>query len=140
MPTEKRYDEQIINVLVSLEVDMAESGMINIAMFFVIIGISLIFIAAWIIKSESRINICKEEIKRLGGQVAGLEREKFDLEGKLSSQEIAPSASWDSGGSDQLLKEAVKKSETLESENKKLKRELSEAKKSLEEVYKALSA
>ena len=119
---------------------MLEIGLINIAAFFVIIGVCLIFIAAWIIKSESRINICREEIARLKNQVAGLEREKSGLLEKLSSQEIAPSGSADSPSSDLELKEALDRNELLEAENKKLKRELSEAKKSLEEVYKALSA
>jgi len=119
---------------------MLEIGLVNIAAFFVIIGVCLIFIAAWIIKSESRMNICKEEIGRLKNQTAGLEREKSGLLEKLSSQEIAPAESANSGGSNRELKEALNRNESLEAENKKLKRELSEAKKSLEEVYKALSA
>jgi len=119
---------------------MPEIGLINIAAFFVIIGVCLIFIAAWIIKSESRTNICKEEISRLKNQAASLDREKSGLLEKLSSREIASAESADSGNSNRETKEALKKNESLEAENKKLKRELSEAKKSLEEVYKALSA
>jgi len=115
-------------------------GLINIAMFFVIIGVCLIFIAAWIIKSESRMNICKEEIKRLKDQIASLDREKSGLLEKLSSQEAAPIGIADFESRDLELKEALNRNESLEAENKKLKRELNEAKKSLEEVYKALSA
>ncbi|MCX5686212.1 MAG: hypothetical protein NTW09_01930 [Candidatus Omnitrophica bacterium] len=119
---------------------MLEIGLINIAAFFVIIGVCLIFIAAWIIKSESRINICKEEIARLKNQAASLEREKSGLVEKLSSQEIAPAESAVFPGSNLETREALNRNESLEAENKKLKLELSEAKKSLEEVYKALSA
>lgn len=119
---------------------MPEVGLVNIAAFFVIIGVGLIFIAAWIIKSESRINICKEEIGRLRNQTASMEREKSGLLEKLSSQGIVPTDLADSGDSGRDLKDVLKKNESLEAENKKLKRELSEAKKSLEEVYKALSA
>jgi len=119
---------------------MLEVGMINIAMFFVIIGICLIFIAAWIIKSESRISICKEEIKKLRNQLTSLEREKLSLTEKISSLESSPNTSQASEESEAVLKEALKKSDILEAENKKLKRELDEAKISLEEVYKALNS
>lgn len=119
---------------------MPEIGLINIATFFVIIGACLIFVAAWIIKSESRINICKEEISRLKNQTVSLDREKSGLLEKLSSQETAPIGPSGYQSSNRELKEAHKNNESLEAENKKLKRELSEAKKSLEEVYRALSA
>jgi len=137
---------------------MVELGIANIAMFFVIIGICLIFVITWIIKSESRINVCKAEIKRLKAQVATAEREKFMLSEKVNDLESAPPAphiSIDQGepsasptmvpvgpqreGADPaILLQALEQNATLERENKKLKVELDEATKSLEDIYKAL--
>ena len=104
---------------------MLDLGIANITMFFVIVGICLIFIIAWIIKSEARINICKDEIKKLKGDLDSSERERFVLSEKIANFSAVPT----SDGESDALKE----------ENKKLKRELAEAKASLEEVYKALS-
>ena len=42
---------------------MLESGISNIMMFFVIVGVAVLFVAVWIIKSESRVTIAKEQIK-----------------------------------------------------------------------------
>jgi len=137
---------------------MVELGIANIAMFFVIIGICLIFVITWIIKSESRINVCKTEIKKLKAQVATAEREKFMLSEKVNELESAPPAphiSIDQGepsassamapvgpqreGADPaILLQALEQNATLERENKKLKTELDEATKSLEDIYKAL--
>jgi len=117
-------------------------------MLFVVTAISLIFVAVWIIKSEARIKFCRAEIKRLKSQVESGEREKFTLLEKLDSVEKGED---DFSGSNRMqnsfekdeqskrLKEALKQNTALEKETKKLKAELDEAKKSLEEVYKALS-
>jgi septal ring factor EnvC (AmiA/AmiB activator) len=95
-------------------------------MFFVIIGISLIFVVTWILKSENRINACKDEMKKLKTDLDSSERERFVLSEKIANLK----ASGDSSGP------AI---ESLKEENRKLKKELSEAKSSLEEVYKALA-
>ena len=104
---------------------MLDLGLANITMFFVIIGICLIFISTWIIKSEARINVCKDEIKKLKTDLDSSDRERFVLSEKIAN---FGSASAD-GNTDEALRE----------ENKRLKKELAEAKTSLEEVYKALS-
>jgi seryl-tRNA synthetase len=104
---------------------MLDSGLANITMFFVIIGICLIFITTWIIKSEARITVCKNEIRKLKTDLDSSERERFVLSEKIANLEAA---STDTGGGD-----------ALKEENRKLKKELAEAKISLEEVYKALS-
>ena len=104
---------------------MLDLGLANITMFFVIIGICLIFIITWIIKSEARINICKDEIKKLKGDLDSSERERFVLSEKLANSAAAPASD--------------DESDALREENQKLKKELAEAKASLEEVYKALS-
>lgn len=93
-----------------------------------VLGIGLIFVIAWIVKSESRVNICKTEIARLNNKISSLEYEKSNT--IPAKDPVAADAA----------KPLLAKNETLKEENKKLKSELAEAKKSLEEVYKALSA
>ena len=105
---------------------MLDSGLANVTMLFVIIGISLIFVVTWILKSEARINACKDEVKKLKTDLDSSERERFVLSEKIAGLKAVGS---DSGGAGEALKE----------ENRKLKKELFEAKSSLEEVYKALS-
>ncbi|MDD5136184.1 MAG: hypothetical protein PHX20_03830 [Candidatus Omnitrophica bacterium] len=104
---------------------MLDSGLANITMFFVIIGICIIFIVTWIIKSESRIKVCRDEIRKLKGDLDSSERERFVLSEKVANAGSAPV--------DDSAEIALRE------ENKKLKKELAEAKASLEEVYKALS-
>lgn len=105
---------------------MFEIGLANITMFFVIVGISLIFVVTWIIKSESRISVCGEEIGKLKSDLDSSERERFVLSEKVANMKSAGAESdFDPEG--------------LREENKELKKELVEAKSSLEEVYKALS-
>jgi len=129
---------------------MLESGISNIMMFFVIVGVAVIFIVVWIIKSESRVTIAKEQIKALRARLESGERERYMLSEKLSAVEGAPQTAAsasdlkeelqpkDKGVSKKKLEEALKAKEALEEENKKLKSELAEATASLAEVYKAL--
>ena len=124
---------------------MLDSGLANVTMFFVIIGICLIFIITWILKSEARVNVFKDEIKKIKGDLDASERERFVLSEKIANLESARSADGfvpqDSNAAEleKRLNEALGKSDALKDENKKLKKELAEAKASLEEVYKALS-
>ena len=123
---------------------MLDSGLANVTMFFVIIGICLIFIITWIIKSEARVNVFKDEIKKLKGDLDVSERERFVLAEKISNLDTARTADGftpqdkDIAEIEKNLNEALSKNDTLKEENKKLKKELAEAKASLEEVYKAL--
>jgi len=124
---------------------MFDSGLANVTMFFVIIGISLVFVMTWIIKSEARIAVCKNQINKLKADLESSERERFLLAEKAASlgaanaQDSAGGQFKDTGDLERQLAEALEKSDTLKAENKKLKKELAEAKSSLEEVYKALS-
>lgn len=106
---------------------MLDIGLANITMFFVIIGICLIFIITWIIKSEARVNLCKDEIKKLKGALDASERERFVLSEKMANLEAAPPS------------EDTAVVDSLKEENAKLRNELAVARSSLEEVYKALS-
>jgi len=141
-------------------------GVTNIMMFFVIVGVAVIFIAVWIIKSESRVNLAKEQIKTLRARLESGERERYLLSEKMSDLansgtirtetiQIArepETTSKDKGVSKKKLEAAleekeslvkdkeslVKDKESLGAENRILKLELEEAKASLAEVYKAL--
>ena len=129
---------------------MLESGISNIMMFFVIVGVAVIFIVVWIIKSESRVTIAKDQIKALRLRLEAGERERYMLSEKLSNMESAPhskeevssvkdeSPSKDKGASKKKFDDALKAKDALEEENKKLKADLAEATTSLSEVYKAL--
>jgi hypothetical protein len=68
------------------------------------------------------VNVFKDEIKKIKGDLDASERERFVLSEKISNLEVRTPAD-----------------ESDASELKKLKKELAEAKTSLEEVYKALS-
>jgi len=145
---------------------MLESGISNITMFFVIVGVAVLFVVVWIIKSESRVTIAKEQIKALRLRLEAGERERYMLSEKLSSIDGAPRPEQDVFGSEEpklsskdkpkkksedvsraeealkeetrKLKDALKARDALETENNKLKSELAEATASLAEVYKAL--
>ncbi|MDD5428375.1 MAG: hypothetical protein PHI58_03945 [Candidatus Omnitrophica bacterium] len=123
---------------------MLDSGLANVTMFFVIIGISLIFVVTWILKSESRVNVCKDEIKKLKNDLDASERERFVLSEKVANlgagnmMDGVASQDKNTAKLESRLEEAISKNNALKDENKKLKKELSEAKASLEEVYKAL--
>lgn len=129
---------------------MLESGISNITMFFVIVGVAVIFVVVWIIKSESRVTIAKDQIKALKSRLEAGERERYMLSEKLSAVDGVPRETPDAavlkeepqpkdkGVSKKKFDEALKAKEALESENTKLKSELAEATASLAEVYKAL--
>jgi len=126
---------------------MLESGIANITLFFVIVGMCLFFIILWITRSESKLKLSKSEIRKLKSQIESTLREKFILEDKIDSIDSSAAGSYASGHgsqdtaiSEELLQEMYRKNQTLGSENKKLKKELDEARGSLEEIYKALSA
>ena len=105
---------------------MLESGISNIMMFFVIVGVAVIFIVIWIIKSESRVTVARDQIKALRLRLEAGERERYMLSEKLSSVDSAPRAaqetvvlkeesqSKDKGVSKKKLEEALKAKEALE--------------------------
>lgn len=119
---------------------MLESGIANIAMFFVFLGLCLAFVIMWVIKSESKTNFFKNEVRKLRSRVGTSERERFLLEEKVEGIGGAAGVGLlaSSGGPEDLAEELARKNEDLGNENTKLKNELGDAKNSLEEVYKAL--
>jgi hypothetical protein len=128
---------------------MLGSAISNLMMFFVIVGVAVIFVAVWIMKSEARIKVARNQIKALRSRLESGERERYMLAEKLSSEkEPAPPPAEapekeapqhkGKGASRKDLDEALKAKSALEEENRKLKSELAEATASLTEVYKAL--
>ena len=138
---------------------MTYLGIANIMMFFVIVGVAVIFIVIWIMKSEARVNLAKDQIKTLRARLESGERERYmlsEMMSDLASSQPAPmdmvqvksepeAKDKEKGVSKKKLEESLKDrealtrdKEALEAENKGLKIELEEAKSSLAEVYKAL--
>ena len=127
---------------------MLELGTAEITLFFTFAIICLIFVITWVVKSEAKRNTCKEEIKRLKAQMETAERERFILLEKnesLRNTVFTPEAAQkDSGAEGRIagelaMQDMKKRNEALGEENERLKKELQEARASLEEVYKALS-
>lgn len=111
---------------------MSDLGLSNLTIFFTAAVLCLFFVITWIIKSELKIKSCKKELMKLMSRLDSSEREKFAIAEKLSAVEIAADG--------MISDDVIKKCEELEKENIKLKSDLSEAKSSLEEVYKAIVA
>lgn len=101
---------------------------IYVILFFAAAGICLIFAAAWIANSESKRHILKNEIGRIKAQLEERERDKYLLQEKVEDlMEGGAGAS------------PAENKSVLERENARLKKELAEARSSLEDVYKALA-
>ena len=98
-------------------------------------------VITWILKAESSRNVFRVEVNRLKSQLDEMEREKMvmvdEVEAFKSAMDSSPVSLGQSGGNATMVKMAGKVVD-LEKENEKLKKELVEAKSSLEEVYKAL--
>ena len=114
------------------------------------IAICLGLVIAWIVRSEARRAISRDEIRKLRTRLGKAERERImlleDME-QLKEYAIAAETS-EGAASDEgsrkaapnkmVLKKMVEKNDSLEKEIAALKTELEQAKSSLEEVYKAL--
>ena len=126
---------------------MSGLGISYVMIFFAAAALCLIFAAAWIVNSESKRNILKNEIGKLKNQVEYFEREKFMLLDEMNEMKGVPGAAAGNDtreaqpndkGNAILLLQSLEQNAGLEKEIQKLKSELEEAKNSLEEIYKAL--
>jgi len=108
----------------------------------VLLGMGVVI--AWIIKSEATSILFKTEIKKLKHALDGAEREKTmmieDMQAfKSSAGDFSGmQGSGDAGSGNMMIGKMVERTEALEKDNARLKKELDEARSSLEEVYKAL--
>ena len=108
----------------------------------VLLGLGVVI--TWIIKAEMNRSFLLGEIKRLRSQLGGAENEKSVMMEEMqslkdSSGSYAPAQGPADGASGNLMiGEMIKRTEDMEKDNARLKRELNEARSSLEEVYKAM--
>lgn len=123
-------------------------GLGEIITLFFAIAICLGLVIAWILSSESSRRSFRGEIKKLKAQLDNAQREKVILAEEMESfrdyavsagsAEASGDGSKKAGPNTMVLKKMVEKNEALEKEIAALKKELGDAKSSLEEVYKAL--
>lgn len=108
----------------------------------VLLGLGVVI--TWIIKSELSRNFFKSEIKKLKSQLASAEHEKVMMIEEMQAFKDAaavPSGEPvqnDNGSGNLVIGKMMERARELEKDNDRLKRELNEARSSLEEVYKAL--
>lgn len=108
----------------------------------VVLGLGVVI--AWIIKSEATSVLFKIEIKKLKCALDGVERDKAmmieDMRAfRLGAGDLTGTqGSGDAGSGNMMIGKIMERTEALEKDNAGLKKELDEAKSSLEEVYKAL--
>jgi len=123
-------------------------GLGEIVILFFAIAICLGLVIAWILKSETSRAAYRNELKKLKAHLdsAGREKELLreeiqNLQGYAVASESADASGEGgkkAGPSTMVLKKMIEKNESLEKEITALRKELGEAKSSLEEVYKAL--
>ena len=109
----------------------------------VLLGLGVVIV--WIIKAEVSRNFFKVEVKKLKSQLGAAEREKIMMieemqafKDTVASAPFAGSAQSDTGSGNLVIGKMMERAGELEKDNDRLKRELNEARSSLEEVYKAL--
>lgn len=120
----------------------------EIVILFFAIAICLGLVIAWILRSEASRSAYRSELKKLKAHLDNLEHEKTllleemeDLKDYAVASESADASgegARKAGPNKMVLKKMVEKNEALEKEIAALRKELGEAKSSLEEVYKAL--
>lgn len=123
---------------------MTGVGMGELVWLILAVLLGLGVVITWIIKAEASRNFFRKEVKKLKTQLEASESEKImmveDMKAfkESSGAHANPEASGDADSGKAVIGRMVEKVAELEKENEKLRRELGEAKSSLEEVYKAL--
>jgi chromosome segregation ATPase len=122
---------------------MLEFGFRDVVIFFIISSTCIAFVAAWIIKSESKRRSVKTEINKLKSQLEKYEHEHFMLmetqgEAVSSSKDASGLKAQAGAGNNKVVEQLMEQNSFLTEENKRLTDELTEAKNSLEEIYKTL--
>ncbi len=121
---------------------MTGTGVMELIWLVVAVLFGLGVVITWIIKSESSRNFLKAEIKKLKAQIGAFEREKTIMIEEMHALGSGAPAGGDGSSpasqNSMALGKMAERIDELEGENARLKKELNEAKSSLEEVYKAL--
>ena len=108
----------------------------------VLLGLGVVI--TWIIKAEVSRNFFKVEVKKLRSQLEAAEREKIMMIEEVhafkesAATPVSAEAPGDAEPGKMMIGKMMERAGELEKENEALKKELNEAKSSLEEVYKAL--
>ena len=109
----------------------------------VLLGLGVVI--AWIIKAEANRKFFRNEVGRLRARLEASEREKVMMVEEMQAfKENAGAPIGTAGpaatdpGKEAAIGKMMERASELEKENEGLKKELNEAKSSLEEVYKAL--
>lgn len=116
---------------------------------FMVLGIGLAFVIAWIMKSEKVREVYENEMRKMKRQSESKEREILILADKLEVSEFTLQEIEDFNRiknlgetgpeiSDDVVKDMKNRLKELEDENEKIDTELTEARDSLEEVYNAM--
>lgn len=124
-------------------------GMETMLVIFVVLGIGLVFVIAWIMKSEKVHEIYENEMRKMKRQFESKNREISTLADRLEVSELTRNELEDfdrikklgetgQGITDDTVKDMKNRLKELENENEKIDTELIEARDSLEEVYKAI--
>lgn len=123
---------------------MAGVGMGELIWLILAVLLGLGVVIAWIIKAEISRNFFKLEVKKLRSQLEASEREKIMMIEEMQAFKENSGVTVDAqapGAADpgkMIIGKMMERAGELEKENEALKKELYEAKSSLEEVYKAL--
>jgi len=123
---------------------MAGVGMGEFVWLALAVLLGLGVVVAWIIKAEMNRNFFRAEIRKLKSRLESAEREKVVMIEKMDALRDASGrvgfaqGPGDAGPGNTAIGKVMERTEKLEKDNEKLRRELSEARSSLEEVYKAL--
>ena len=116
---------------------------------FMVLGIGLAFVIAWIMRSEKVRGIYEHEMRKMKRQFESKNREILMLADKLEASELTlkeieglerfkSSGDTEQGIADDVVEDMRSQLKELEGENEKISTELTEARDSLEEVYKAM--
>lgn len=136
---------------------MTGVGMGELVWLILAVLLGLGVVITWIIKAEASRNFFKLEVKKLIAQLEASEREKImmieEMQARLPDREmhavgqafkesagapVSAAAPGDADPGKMAIGKMMEKTAELEKENERLRKELDEARSSLEEVYKAL--
>lgn len=123
---------------------MAGAGVGELIWLALAVLLGLVVVIAWIVKAESGRNFFRAELKKMNLRLEEAERDKMMMIEEMNAikdnagASAEAQASSTTGVDSATIGKMVERVEGLEKDNNRLKKELNEARNSLEEVYKAL--
>src|SRR3989338_7988209 len=119
-------------------------GIVELIWLVAAVLLGLAVVITWIIKSEANRNFFKAEIIKLRSKLDAADNERVMMMEEIDAFKLGTDISVDGqassggGSGDIMIGGMMAGAEELEKDNIRLRRELNEARSSLEEVYKAL--